>query len=281
MFSVGGNEAAAIAAAQRAMGHSRTLGDGAGAAKALSYVSDSYVMGSTPVASALAELDGELEGTRVNASAFYMTAGSLAALRAMVGEFEVAGSLLEERERVARERGASRDLSNKAVDAVVSLLREDPRAAVDAVATEYEARRDRGDRVTTTFHGFGLAEGLLLLGDLDSARDVIRELQDIVVPDNRGDRVELLLLEARLDAATASSTSAAAKATQAIELLAPTDWLDLRARAWEVLGHAQFGLTALEAAVQAFTTSAELFKRKGNLVGRARVEATLDRITAE
>ena len=87
------------------------------------------------------------------------------------------------------------------------------------------------------------------------------------------ERAELLLVQARLATAEGSAKTGVAKAKHAVELLAPTEWLDRQARSREALGEALLIAGETNAAANAFNEALQLFEQKGNVVARARLAA--------
>jgi tetratricopeptide (TPR) repeat protein len=174
--------------------------------------------------------------------------GAFAEGNAWLGQFEQARAFVRQHVRLWREAG--RD-SPTELEGVVELWAGEPAAAEAAVRPVVEAQESHGD----LGHGAGslavLSRAVLEQGRVDEALVLLDKLAGWAAPDDVWTQGELRMLRGR-------ALGDAALVREAIALLEPTEYLNVRARAWLEL-HALTG----EGADRAL----ELFERKGNVVG--------------
>jgi hypothetical protein len=176
--------------------------------------------------------------------------GAFAEANAWLGQFEQARAFVRQHERLWHEAGRENVTE---LAAVVELWAGEPAAAEAAARPVVDAQERHGD----LGHGSGslavLARAVLEQGRTDEALALLDKLEGWAAPDDVGTQGELRTLRGR-------ALGNAALVRDALELLEPTEYLNVRARAWLEL-HALTG----EGAERAL----ELFERKGNVVGAA------------
>ncbi|MDX6452660.1 MAG: hypothetical protein QOH16_2709 [Gaiellaceae bacterium] len=174
--------------------------------------------------------------------------GAFAEGNAWLGQFDQARAFVRQHVRLWHEAG--RD-SPTELEGVVELWAGEPAAAEAAVRPVVEAQESHGD----LGHGAGslavLSRAVLEQGRVDEALVLLDKLAAWAAPDDVWTQGELRMLRGR-------ALGDASLVREAIALLEPTEYLNVRARAWLEL-HALTG----EGADRAL----ELFERKGNVVG--------------
>jgi tetratricopeptide (TPR) repeat protein len=174
--------------------------------------------------------------------------GAFAEGNAWLGQFDQARAFVRQHVRLWHEAG--RD-SPTELEGVVELWAGEPAAAEAAVRPVVEAQESHGD----LGHGAGslavLSRAVLEQGRVDEALALLDKLNGWAAPDDMWTQGELRMLRGR-------ALGDAALVREALDLLEPTEYLNVRARAWLEL-HALTG----EGAERAL----ELFERKGNVVG--------------
>jgi hypothetical protein len=174
--------------------------------------------------------------------------GAFAEGNAWLGQFDQARVFVRQHVRLWREAG--RD-SPTELEGVVELWAGEPAAAEAAVRQVVQAQEAHGD----LGHGAGslvvLSRAVLEQGRVAEALALLDKLGAWAAPDDVWTQGELRMLRGR-------ALGDAALVREAIALLEPTEYLNVRARAWLEL-HALTG----EGADRAL----ELFERKGNVVG--------------
>jgi hypothetical protein len=174
--------------------------------------------------------------------------GAFAEGNAWLGQFEQARAFVRQHVRLWQEGGRE---SPTELEGVVELWAGEPAAAEAAVRPVVEAQQANGD----LGHGAGslavLSRAVLEQGRVDEALALLDRLDAWAAPDDVSTQGELRMLRGR-------ALGDAALVREAIDLLEPTEYLNVRARAWLEL-HALTG----EGAERAL----ELFERKGNAVG--------------
>jgi hypothetical protein len=174
--------------------------------------------------------------------------GAFAEGNAWLGQFEQARAFTRQHVRLWHEAGRN---SPTELEGVVELWAGEPAAAEAAVRPVVEAQESHGE----LGHGAGslavLSRAVLQQGRVDEALALLDKLEAWAAPDDVWAQGELRMLRGR---ALADSELV----REAIDLLEPTEYLNVRARAWLEL-HVLTGDGADRAL--------DLFERKGNVVG--------------
>ncbi len=205
------------------------------------------LLGATPVADVVRRAEELVEHERLRGFALQ----ALAHTHAMLGDFDAARGFVERHEEASR--GFGKEAPTE-VGGDVELLAGDHASAERKLRPIVETYRRSGDR------GHGgtvlalLARAVLEQGRSGEAAELLAELDDWTSPEDIGERAELDALRARL-------IGDEALARAAVDRLAETDWLNLRAR---LLHDLALVARDPEPAEQA----AELYTRKGNVVAR-------------
>jgi hypothetical protein len=185
--------------------------------------------------------------------------GAFAECNAWLGRFDQARAFVRQHELLWREAG--RD-SPTELAAVVELWAGDPAAAEAAARPVVEAQESGGD----LGHGSGslavLSRAVLEQGRPGEALALLDKLDAWAAPDDVRTQGELRTLRGR-------ALGDEALVREAIAVLEPTEYLNVRARAWLEL-HALAG----EGAERAL----ELFERKGNVVGARLARELVERV---
>ena len=174
--------------------------------------------------------------------------GAFAECNAWLGRFDQARAFVRQHELLWREAGRTNPTE---LAGVVELWAGQPAAAETAVRPVVDAQEAHGD----LGHGAGslavLSRAVLAQGRAEEALALLDKLERWAAPEDVLTQGELRIVRGR-------ALGDPALVREAIELLEPTEYLNLRARAW-------LELQALsgEGAARAL----ELYERKGNEVG--------------
>jgi tetratricopeptide (TPR) repeat protein len=184
--------------------------------------------------------------------------GAFAEGNAWLGQFDQARAFVRQHVRLWHEAG--RDVPTE-LGGVVELWAGEPEAAEAAVHPVVEAQESGGD----LGHGAGslatLSRAVLDQGRVEEALALLDKLEAWAAPDDLSSQGELWMLRGR-------ALGDPELVRRALAALEPTEFLNVRARAWLEL-HAVTG----EGADRAF----ELFERKGNVVGAGLARELVER----
>ena len=158
-------------------------------------------------------------------------------------------------------------------EAFVELLAGDPAAAAEvAVAGERELRAAGEHGWRSSVAGFA-AEAFYELGRDDDAWRYTEIAEEAAAPDDIVTQVQIRYLRALLLARRGELVEAARHAREGTQLVDGTDMAHLAANAWISSGTVARAAGREDEATRAFAHAAELYERKGDVVGLRRVRA--------
>ncbi len=252
-------------ALERALGHAQRAGDGRLRAHVIGSLAQALFFGPTPADEAIARCKDFLAAAPDDRIVQAGVLTTLAGLYAMCGDFVPARESLGRGFAIYDELGLRhRRAVRSLVEASIDLLDGDPEAAVDALEGGYDAFTEMGDQGARATLAAYLADALCAAGRYDEATLYSKIAEELTASDDLVTQVLWRCARAKAFAHRGESDQAGRLASQAVELAAPTDWLDLRATAF---------LSAAEATGDAtFVKRArECYEQKGNVAAAARL----------
>jgi ATP/maltotriose-dependent transcriptional regulator MalT len=201
-----------------------------------------------------------------------LTLRPLAALRAMLGEFEQARSLIREGNEILDDLGG---LSSAAChhEAFVEMLAGRPEAAERRLRLGYERLEEMGERALLATTAAMLAQALQAQGRDDEAEALAELGERTAAPEDLATQVVVRGVRARILARRGDAGRAEAQARAAVELAGPTDLLPIRADALLDLGEVLALAGRAEEADAVTSQARELLELKGSLVAAERARS--------
>jgi class 3 adenylate cyclase/tetratricopeptide (TPR) repeat protein len=274
IHSLSGSYRLAGEAAERSTHHARIAGNDQLVTKIGSVMASNAVLGPTPVLQAIAQCERLISDGMADRIAESAIQCSLAQLRAMNGELEVARDLYRRGRAMLRELGQGIIAAANGMDvALVELHGGDLGAAEREVRTDYEFLASKGERYFLSSMATFMARILRDGGRDDEALQWSKTAEDATSADDlliqalwRSVRAPILARQGRHAEATEMST-------HAVAMLRDAETPSLRADV--LLEHATvLGLTGQPAEAQSHLGVAlALYVAKGNLVGAQRARA--------
>ena len=258
------------AALEHALEHARRAGDTREASRAAAALMQAIQFGPTPVDPAIDRARlflRESEGDRLLTASIL---SSLAVLLAMRGEFGEARAHWVRARALWDELGMAHQRAIGAIDAsAIELLAGDAEAAERELRTGYDMLVEIGDvDVRQTLAAY-LAAVLVEEGSLGDAEELASYAESHSWEDDIVTQVMWRVARAQIQAHTGEVAKAEQLAREAVDLAAPTDFLDLQATALLALARVLREAGSPEAASVAGQAKA-VYERKGNIVGARR-----------
>ncbi len=255
------------AALEHALEHARRAGDAREAAFVAASLMHAIQLGPTPVDTAIERAHSflrESEGDRLLTASIL---SSLAVLLAMRGEFSDARAHWARAQAVWEELGMTHRRAIRAMDAsTIELLAGDAEAAERELRTGYRMLEEIGEmHVRPTIAAY-LAAVVAQEGRFAEAEELAQFAQSHAWEDDIVTQVMWRVARAQVEAAAREAAEAERLARRAVELAAPTDFLDLEATALLALARVLRGAGSPEAAGVAAEAQA-VYELKGNIVG--------------
>ncbi len=247
----------------------RRAGDLAGATRdererfeVLTWRATAAVFGPTPVDEGIARCEGILREVAASPVAVAATLHPLAALRAMLGEFDEARRLLREGNAILRELGTlTAAVSHN--EALVEMLAGRPEAAEAGLRAGYERLGAMGERALLATTAALLAQAVLEQGRDEEADRLCRESERTAAPEDLPTQIIWRGTHARVLARRGDDARARALAAEAVELAERTDILTTRAAAFLDLAEVHGRGGRADEAGAAVSRAFELLDRKG------------------
>jgi len=201
----------------------------------------------------------------------------LAPLLAMRGEFGKARKTAEAGRAYLEERGLVRPRAGVAlvtgiVEALAGDLEASARAFEDGVALHREIGAQTGLLSTlAALH----ATVLYRLGRLEEMRPAVRLARETAAPNDVATQVEWRIAEAPLAADEGRLAEAELLVGEALALVQPTDFLELRGQAYEALAHVEARAGRPEDWRRGLEQAVAEHRRKGNIVEEQRIGGLL------
>jgi class 3 adenylate cyclase len=257
----------AVEAWERASTHAAASGDHYEAARTADALCSTLVFGPTPVGEAVVRIERLLAGAEGNVLLRANAVTALAAMRAMLGEFEAARSLLVDAHGVYEPLGLTLAVAGWGeIVALVERLADNHEAAVAALRRSYELVDLGGHVAYRTMLAARLAFNLANHGDANGARSFLH----LCIGSQQALDVQST---AEVRAAQALLAGDAELAREAVELAERTDDVNLRASMQLVLARLTGDAGAIERA-------RALFAAKGNIAAERLVRAVERSIVA-
>jgi class 3 adenylate cyclase/tetratricopeptide (TPR) repeat protein len=258
------------AALEHALEHARRAGDTREAARAAASLMQAIQLGPTPVEDAIDRAHlflQESEGDRLLTASIL---SSLAVLLAMRGEFGEARAQWARAQAFWEELGMPHQQAIRAIDAsTIELLAGDADAAERELRTGYDLLVEIGDVHFRPMLAAYLAGVLVEKGNVGDADALASYAESHSWEDDIVTEVMWRVARAQIQAHTGSAAEAERIAREAVELAAPTDFLDLQASAQLALARVLRESGSPEAASVAGRAKA-VYDRKGNIAGAGR-----------
>jgi class 3 adenylate cyclase/tetratricopeptide (TPR) repeat protein len=265
------------AALEHALDHARRAGDTRETSRAVAALMQAIQFGPTPVDAAVDRARlflRESEGDRLLTASIL---SSLAVLLAMRREFDEARSQWARAQAFWDELGLAHYRAIGAIDAsAIELLAGDAESAERELRTGYDMLVEIGDVDVRQTVAAYLAAVLVEEGRLGDAEALASYAESHSWEDDILTEVMWRVARAQIQAHTGSAAEAERLAREAVDLAAPTDFLDLQGTALLALARVlQLGDSPESATVAAEAQA--VYERKGNIVGAARAALLLGR----
>jgi predicted ATPase/class 3 adenylate cyclase len=266
----------------RAAENARSAGDRRQEMLYLSQAGTPWIIGPGPVAEGVARCEEILEAVRGARSAEGNALANLGMLKAMLGEFDLGRELVAEGCKMLADLGRMVDaigLRGERMGAI-EMLAGDPAAAEREVREAVEFFRRSGDLYFLTSEEAELARALWVQGRFDEAEELSRSSQTHAGPEDLMAQAQWRQTRALVLASAGKRVEAEQLARAAIEVLARTDFIWMKALGSETLG------TVLElggnpfGAIGAFREALEAWETKGNVVSAELLRKKIRELTA-
>jgi class 3 adenylate cyclase/tetratricopeptide (TPR) repeat protein len=255
------------AALEHALEYARRAGDAREAAFVAASLMQAIQLGPTPVDTAVDRAHlflRESEGDRLLTASIL---SSLAVLLAMRGEFDEARAQWSRAETLWDELGMAHRRAVRAIDAsMIELLAGDAESAERELRTGYRMFEEIGDVHMRPTVAAYLAAVLAQEGRSAEAEEFAHYAESHTWDDDIVAQVMWRVASARVQVLGADVSKAERLAREAVDLAAPTDFLDLQATALLALADVLRKAGSPEAASVAAQAQA-VYERKGNVVG--------------
>jgi len=255
------------AALEHALEHARRAGDTREAARAAAALMQAIQLGPTEVDPAIERAHlflRESEGDRLLTASIL---SSLAVLLAMRGEFDEARAQWARARAFWEELGMPHQQAIRAIDAsTIELLAGDSEAAERELRTGYDLLVEIGDVHLRPMLAAYLAAVLVGKSDLGDADALASYAESHSWEDDIVTEVMWRVARAQIQARKGEAAEAERLARGAVDLAAPTDFLDLQATALLALARVLREAGSPQAASVAAQAQA-VYERKGNIVG--------------
>ena len=255
------------AALEHALEHARLAGDTREVARAAGFLMQAIQLGPTPADAAIDRAKSflrESEGDRLLTASIL---SSLAVLLAMRGEFDEARMQCSRAQALWDELGMTQQRAVGALDAsAIELLAGDAEAAERELRNGYDMLIEIGDvHLRPTLAAY-LAAVLLEEGNLQDAEALASYAESHSWENDIVTQVMWRVARAQIQAQTGEAAEAERLGREAVDLAAPTDFLDLQATASLALARVLHATGSPQGATVAAQAQA-VYQRKGNTVG--------------
>jgi len=254
-------------ALEHALDHARRAGDTRDAAFVAASLMQAIQLGPTPVDAAIDRAQlflRESEGDRMLTASIL---SSLAVLLAMRGEFDEARAQWARAQTLWDDLGMTLRRAVRSIDAAtIEALAGDAEAAERELRTGYGMLEEIGDVHLRPTVAAYLAAGLAQESRSGDAEKFAEFAESHAWEDDIVTQVMWRVARAQISGLAGAAAEADRLAREAVELSAPTDFLDLQATALLALARVLRGTGSPEAASAAADAQA-VYERKGNTVG--------------
>jgi len=198
-----------------------------------------------------------------------------AAVLAMTGEFEEARAMLTEALPVARELGVVAAGLIGMGGGQVELLAGAPDAAIELFRESWDRYAEIGETGFRSTIGTLLARALIEVGRTEEAEQVLDETESFVQADDFDPQARLRWVRALILASRGETAEAERLAREAVALVEPTDYLEMRADAHVALGKVLAAANKDDEAHEAWARALALYEQKGITVRVAQLREHL------
>jgi class 3 adenylate cyclase/tetratricopeptide (TPR) repeat protein len=255
------------AALEHALAHARRAGDTREVARAAGFLMQAIQLGPTPVDDAIERAHLFLSESADDRLLTASILSSLAVLLAMRGEFDEARVRWARARALWDELGMAQNRALRTIDgSAIELLAGNIEAAEHELRTGYRMFEELGDIHLRPTVAAYLAAALAQGNRLDDAKAFAEFAQSHSSEDDIVTQVMWRVALAQVRARGGDAAPARRLAREAVELAAPTDFLDLQATALLALARVLRKAGAREATDVAAQAQA-VYERKGNIVG--------------
>jgi class 3 adenylate cyclase/tetratricopeptide (TPR) repeat protein len=265
---------------ERALAAAVRAGDRRQEAEAYKVIGACRYFGAAPIPETIRDVEERLDWARSRGDIMSEgeMLGALAVCLATQSRFEEASSLAERAEALLEELGARVHVASFGALAHVAYLAGDFEGAETHYRRNVDTLSAFGDRSFLSTQAVNLARVLCDLGRPDEARALIETSRAAGASDDVTTQAGWRSVQARIFAEQGNRSEAERLATEAIALIAPTEYLDLHAETLLAAGQAFARVGNREAAQEAIAEAARLYDRKGNLVMAAQARARLSEL---
>jgi class 3 adenylate cyclase/tetratricopeptide (TPR) repeat protein len=265
-------------AIERSLRHARRAKSGQEEARSADSLCTVLLLGPAPATEAIRrceELAEQAVGNPLMEASVFI---SLGGLKAMQGEFDDARELSGRSGAIYEELGLRLPLIGwTEVAGWIELVAGDAPAAEALFRRGYELLPEAAHTAFGAFQAGLLAEALLARGREDEAERLARESEAGAATDDIAAQLRWRMIRAELDARTNEAEGAVAVASEAVELAAGTDALNMHADALLALAEAFRAAGRDDDAAASIRHAIDLYGQKQNLVGadRARLQLAI------
>jgi ATP/maltotriose-dependent transcriptional regulator MalT len=258
------------AALEHALEHARRAGDTREAARAAGALMQAIQLGPTPVDRAIDRAHLFLRESEDDRLLTASILSSLAVLLAMRADFDEARTQWARAQALWDALGMAHHRAVRAIDAsAIDLLAGDAEAAERELRTGYDMLVEIGDVHLRPMLAAYLAAVLVEEGNLGDADELASYAESHSWEDDIVTEVMWRVARAQIRARAGSAAEAERLARGAVDLAAPTDFLDLQATALLALARVLREAGSREAAKVA-AEAQSVYRLKGNIVGAER-----------
>ena len=268
-----GSTSAAEASWYEAAAHARTAGAAREEADALLWLASAALLGPTSAEDGIARCEGIRPLLAGHPMEEALVLPALAGLKAMVGDFGEARRLLGEANTILTDFGVA--LGAKAhSEALVAMLAGDPSEAERCLRADYDERMRMGEKGFLSTTAALLARAVEAQGRHDEAEELTEVARRTGASDDLSTQIVWRGVRARVLAERGLAADAEALAREAVHLAEQTDRLNHHADALVDLA-AVLRTAARADEPHVLDAALELYERKGNIVGGAKVRDRL------
>jgi class 3 adenylate cyclase/tetratricopeptide (TPR) repeat protein len=263
-------------AAEQLIEHAIAAGEERLVARGASGYANQAVWSSQPVAELTTRIQALVDKVHGDRKAEATIALSLAQLRAMEGEFDLARELYRRGQTLLRDLGPSVSaITTSIASAYVEALAGDLEAAEAELRRDEAALAELDERFYRSSIAGTLARVLLRAGKVDEANRFARLAQDIADPEDTDPQVLWRSVQSRILAIRGELDEAARLSGEAVELAGETEDIILKADALVDRSVVLAAAGEADAAGAALETAIRLYEQKGDVISADRIRREL------
>ena len=274
VYWIQGRTSAAEASWYEAAAHARGAGASRDEADSLLWLASAALLGPTPAEDGIARCEEIRPMLAAHPMEEALVLPALAALRAMVGEFDEARRLLGEANTTLADFGVT--LGAKAhSEALVAMLADEPSEAERCLRADYDERLRMGEKGFLSTTAALLARAVEAQGRHDEAEELTEIAKRTGAPDDLSTQIVWRGVRARVLAERGLRAEAEELAREAVRLAERTDRLNHHADAVMDLA-AVLRISRSADELEAVGAALRLYEQKRNMVAAAKVRGRLD-----